>query len=127
MAERNEAFIISACRTAIGNLHGGLGSLTAPQMGALAVKEAVKRGDLIIIDEDLPLLDGWEACHQLRQTFGIPVVLFGDDYDVDVWLRVLQVGADFYLRMPFSSLELAARARAIIRRCRERCPASPGE
>ena len=72
--------------------------------------------DLIIIDEDLPLLDGWEACYQLRQTFGIPVILLGDDYDGDVWLRAVQVGADFYLRMPFSSLELAARAKAVIRR-----------
>lgn len=43
MAARNEAYIMSACRTAIGTLHGGLGSFTAPQLGALAVKEAVKR------------------------------------------------------------------------------------
>jgi len=76
--------------------------------------------DLLIVDEDLPLLDGWEACYQLRQTFGIPVILLGDDCDVDVWLRVVQVGADFYLRMPFSSLELAARAKAIIRRYKGR-------
>ena len=78
------------------------------------------RPDLIIVDEDLPLLDGWETCYQLRQTFGIPVILLGDDYDGDVWLRVVQVGADFYLKMPFSSLELAARAKAIIRRYKER-------
>ena len=43
MAERNEAYIVSACRSAIGTLHGGLGSLTAPELGALAVREAVKR------------------------------------------------------------------------------------
>ncbi len=43
---RNEAFIVSACRTAIGTLHGGLGSFTAPQLGALAVKEAVKRAGI---------------------------------------------------------------------------------
>jgi acetyl-CoA C-acetyltransferase len=43
MSERNEAYIVSGCRTAIGTLHGGLGSLTAPQLGALAVKEAVRR------------------------------------------------------------------------------------
>jgi len=43
MAERNAAYIVSACRSAIGTLHGGLGSLTAPQLGALAVREAVKR------------------------------------------------------------------------------------
>ncbi|MEW5993570.1 MAG: acetyl-CoA C-acetyltransferase [Candidatus Zixiibacteriota bacterium] len=43
MAEKNDAFIVSACRSAIGVLHGGLGTITAPQMGALAVKEAIKR------------------------------------------------------------------------------------
>jgi acetyl-CoA C-acetyltransferase len=42
----NNAYIVSACRTAIGVLHGGLGSLTAPQLGALAIKEAVKRAGI---------------------------------------------------------------------------------
>ena len=46
MAERNEAYIVSACRSAIGVLHSGLGSFTAPQLGALAVKEAVKRANI---------------------------------------------------------------------------------
>jgi acetyl-CoA C-acetyltransferase len=42
----NNAYIVSACRTAIGVLHGGLGSLTAPQLGSLAIKEAVKRAGI---------------------------------------------------------------------------------
>ena len=46
MSERNDAYIISACRTAIGNLHGGLGGFTAPQLGSLAVKEAVRRAGI---------------------------------------------------------------------------------
>jgi len=50
MAERNNAYIISACRSAIGVLHGGLGSMTAPQLGALAVKEAVKRAGIDPVD-----------------------------------------------------------------------------
>lgn len=43
MSYTSEAFIVSACRSAIGTLHGGLGSFTAPQLGALAIKEAVSR------------------------------------------------------------------------------------
>jgi acetyl-CoA C-acetyltransferase len=43
MPDRQDAYIVSACRSAIGTLHGGLGSFTAPQLGALAVKEAIKR------------------------------------------------------------------------------------
>ena len=52
MADRMEAYIISACRTAIGTLHSGLGSLTAPQLGALAIKEAVKRSGIDTGDLD---------------------------------------------------------------------------
>ncbi len=43
MAERNEAYIVSACRSAIGTFLGGLSSFTAPQLGAMAIREAVKR------------------------------------------------------------------------------------
>ncbi len=42
----SNAYIVSACRTGIGVLHGGLGGLTGPQLGALAVKEAVKRAGI---------------------------------------------------------------------------------
>jgi acetyl-CoA C-acetyltransferase len=44
------AYIISACRSAIGLLHGGLGRFTAPQLGALAIKEAVKRSGIDVND-----------------------------------------------------------------------------
>ncbi len=50
MAERNDAYITAACRTAIGVLHGGLGSMTAPQLGSVAVKEAVKRAGIDVKD-----------------------------------------------------------------------------
>jgi len=43
MAERGEAYIVSACRSAIGVLHSGLGKLSGPQLGSMAIKEAVKR------------------------------------------------------------------------------------
>lgn len=46
MSEQNEAYIVSACRSAIGVLHSGLASFTAPQLGALAIKEALKRANV---------------------------------------------------------------------------------
>ncbi len=49
MAENN-AYIVSACRSAIGTLHGGLGKITAPQLGALAIKEAIKRAGIDVKD-----------------------------------------------------------------------------
>jgi len=51
MAEK-EAYIVSACRSAIGTLHGGLGSFTAPQLGAFAIKEAIKRSGIDAVDID---------------------------------------------------------------------------
>ena len=52
MAQGQDAFIVSACRTAIGVLHGGLGTLPATQLGALAIKEAVSRAGIDPVDAD---------------------------------------------------------------------------
>jgi acetyl-CoA C-acetyltransferase len=46
MAVSNDVVIISACRTPIGKFQGGLSDLTAPQLGAVAVREAVQRANL---------------------------------------------------------------------------------
>ena len=72
--------------------------------------------DLVIIDEKLPLMDGWEACRCLSQTFGVPAIIMGTSTDSEAWLKALEVGADFYLRTPFSPMVLASRVRAILRR-----------
>jgi acetyl-CoA C-acetyltransferase len=45
VAER-DAYIVSACRTAIGEFLGGLSSMTAPQLGAVAIRDAVKRAGI---------------------------------------------------------------------------------
>jgi len=46
MSNTNETYIVAACRSAIGSFLSGLSSFTAPQLGALAVKEAVKRAGI---------------------------------------------------------------------------------
>lgn len=53
MSDKNQAYIVSACRSAIGTFQGGLSSFTATQLGALAIKEAVRRAgvDPAKIDE----------------------------------------------------------------------------
>ena len=53
MPGSNDVVIISACRTPIGKFQGSLGDLTAPQLGAIAVREAVKRAsiDAKLVDE----------------------------------------------------------------------------
>ena len=52
MSEKPGAYIVSACRTAVGTLHGGLGTMTAPQLGAQAIKEAIRRAKIEPADID---------------------------------------------------------------------------
>ena len=69
---------------------------------------------MAIVDEVLPGGDGFEACSQLHGAFGIPVILLGSDSGDEIWTKVVEAGADFYFRKPFSYLELVARVRAIL-------------
>lgn len=72
--------------------------------------------DMAIVDEVLPGGDGKYACSQLRNGFGIPVILLGKDSSGEAWVAAVEAGADSYLRKPLSYRELAARVRAILRR-----------
>ncbi|MDD5127067.1 MAG: response regulator [Dehalococcoidales bacterium] len=74
------------------------------------------RPELVIIDEKLSLLGGWETCWYLSHDFGIPAIIVGTSADNEVWIKALEAGADFYLREPFSPEVLSARVRAILRR-----------
>ena len=76
--------------------------------------------DLVILDEDLPVIDGWETCHLLHRACGLPVIILGDNYSEEIWDRMLQVEADFYLRVPFSQVELVSRTRAILQRYKKK-------
>jgi len=52
----------------------------------------------------------------LRSTFGVPVVLLGEDSSDEMWERVMEAEVDLYLVKPFSYRELVARVKAILRR-----------
>jgi len=75
--------------------------------------------DMVIMDEVLPGRNGMEVCCQLHSTFGIPIILLGEDSSDEIWEKALvEAGADFYLRKPISHRELVARVKAILRRIR---------
>jgi DNA-binding response OmpR family regulator len=80
--------------------------------------------DLIILDVNIPQLNGIDLCHQFRSGGGVTplLMLTGLSTDTDKE-RGLDSGADDYLTKPFSSRELLARIRALIRRS----PAAPVE
>lgn len=72
--------------------------------------------DLVLLDLMLPGLPGTEVCRQLRQRSSVPVIMLtAKDSEVDKVVG-LELGADDYVTKPFSSRELLARVRAVLRR-----------
>ncbi|MBA7659091.1 Alkaline phosphatase synthesis transcriptional regulatory protein PhoP [subsurface metagenome] len=96
----------------------GFAVVNVPNFPEALVKLAQFKPDLVITDVVLPGGDGMEACYQLHNIFGIPVVLLGEDSSDEVWGRVMEADADLYLVKPFSYPELVARVKAILRRYR---------
>ena len=72
--------------------------------------------DIVILDVMMPELSGWDVCKLLRQESAVPILMLTAlDEEVDRILG-LELGADDYLTKPFSSRELVARIRAMLRR-----------
>lgn len=78
--------------------------------------DAFTAADLILLDLNLPDLDGYEVCRRLRLTTDVPLIIVsarGDELDRVLGLRS---GADDYVVKPFSFRELLARMEAVLRR-----------
>jgi two-component system response regulator RegX3 len=72
--------------------------------------------DLVLLDLMLPGLPGTEVCRQLRNRSNVPVIMVtAKDSEIDKVVG-LEIGADDYVTKPFSSRELVARIRAVLRR-----------
>jgi len=72
--------------------------------------------DLVLLDLMLPGLPGTEVCRSLRQRSKVPVIMLtAKDSEIDKVVG-LELGADDYVTKPFSSRELVARMRAVLRR-----------
>ncbi|HET7311862.1 MAG TPA: response regulator transcription factor [Mycobacteriales bacterium] len=72
--------------------------------------------DLVLLDLMLPGLSGVEVCRQLRLSSDVPVIMLtAKDSEVDKVVG-LEIGADDYVTKPFSTRELVARIRAVLRR-----------
>lgn len=77
--------------------------------------------DLIILDWMLPGVSGIEVCRRLRaksETANIPIIMLTARSEEADRVRGLETGADDYLTKPFSTVELIARVRAVLRRIR---------
>lgn len=105
----------------------GYRTSTAPDGRAMKKTLADSRVDLIILDLMLPGEDGLTLCRGLRADSNIPVIMLtakGDEFD-----RVLglEMGADDYMAKPFSTRELLARIKAVLRRSQIAATVTPDD
>ena len=77
---------------------------------------ATEKPDLVILDIMLPVLDGIEACKEIRKSSGVPIIMLtAKDQEFDKVLA-LELGADDYVTKPFALGEFLARVKARLRR-----------
>ena len=104
--------------------HAGFSVVTANEgHQALAVFRH-ERPNLVILDLNLPGLDGLDVCRALRRDADIPIIMLTARLEETDRLIGLELGADDYVVKPFSPREIVARVRAVLRRA-EGTPVRP--
>jgi len=85
--------------------------------GIAAVAEFDRNGsDLVLLDLMLPGMSGTEVCKEIRTRSAVPIIMLtAKDSEVDIVVG-LELGADDYVTKPYSTRELLARIRAVLRR-----------
>ena len=100
--------------------------LTQGQFRVLAANDGVsalsiarqERPDLVVLDLNLPGLDGLDVCRALRRESDVAIIMLTARAEETDRLIGLELGADDYITKPFSPRELVARVRALLRRVR---------
>jgi DNA-binding response OmpR family regulator len=72
--------------------------------------------DLIVLDLNLPKLDGLDVCRTIRRESNVPVIMLTARVEETDRLIGLEIGADDYITKPFSPREVVARVRTVLRR-----------
>jgi DNA-binding response OmpR family regulator len=71
---------------------------------------------MVVLDLNLPGMDGLDVCRQIRRVSGVPIIMLTARVGETDRLIGLELGADDYITKPFSTRELVARVRAVLRR-----------
>jgi two-component system response regulator RegX3 len=91
--------------------------VTVAASGPVALEEFERNGaDLILLDLMLPGMSGSEVCRIIRQKSSVPIIMVTAKADEIDKIVGLEIGADDYVTKPYSSRELVARIRAVLRR-----------
>jgi DNA-binding response OmpR family regulator len=114
-------------RTALSDALGAEGYrvLTAADGEAGLRRALEEKPDLILLDIMMPRMDGFTVCAELRRLANTtPILMLTAKGQVEDRVRGLDAGADDYLVKPFSTEELLARVRALLRRVRKQTRAA---
>jgi two-component system alkaline phosphatase synthesis response regulator PhoP/OmpR family response regulator RpaB len=104
-------------QTIKGNLElDGYEVLTALDGHSCLQMARENRPDLIILDLNLPDIDGIKACQIMRREFDFPIIMLTAREGVSDKVLGLECGADDYIVKPFNFLELSARIKSIFKR-----------
>lgn len=74
---------------------------------------------LVILDLMLPDIQGEDLCKDIREEYGIPVIMVTGKTDESSMVHGLSIGADDYIGKPFSPRNVIARVEAVLRRCNQ--------
>jgi len=86
---------------------------------------AVREPDLVVLDLNLPGIDGLAVCEGIRRHSAVPILVLSVREEEADKVAALDLGADDYLTKPFGIEELLARVRALLRRVEAHGDASP--
>jgi two-component system OmpR family response regulator len=96
----------------------GFATLTANDGLRALARHREAEPDLVILDINLPEMDGLEVCREIRRTSEVPILFLSSrDEEIDRIVG-LEIGGDDYVSKPFSPRELVARVKAILKRTR---------
>jgi len=73
--------------------------------------------DLVVLDIMMPKKDGWQVCREIREISSKPIIMLTAKGEVFDKVLGLELGADDFLAKPVDMKELAARIKAVLRRC----------
>lgn len=102
--------------------------VTVANDGRQAVdKFLAKPADLIVLDINMPEMDGLEVCRELRKSSEVPILFLSSRDDEIDRILGLEIGGDDYVTKPFSPRELVARINAILKRTQQSVNEQPGD
>ncbi|WP_218191977.1 response regulator [Pseudomonas sp. M30-35] len=96
----------------------GLRTIHAADGQDALIKHQSLKPDLVLLDVQMPRMDGWQVLSEIRHRGETPVIMLTAlDQDIDK-LMGLRIGADDYVVKPFSPAEVVARVMAVLRRAK---------